>query len=156
VVYGVAHPAPPGQALEVFSLLVYGDDAAAFHMVPREVKVRRILAALDKLWPGLSSHVHSSEVFSYHPAAIPVWPPGRSPLDHLARALREPEHGLYLAGDYTMSAHANGAADSAQAVAARISQELEPTLEPTRAPARAPATPPRSPPDPHPADRPAP
>ena len=27
------------------------------------------------------AHVHSSEVFSYHPAAIPVWPPGRSPLD---------------------------------------------------------------------------
>jgi monoamine oxidase len=151
VVYGVGHPSPPGQSLEVFSLLVYGDDAAAFHMVPREVKVRQILAALDKLWPGLSPHVHSSQVFSYHPAAIPVWPPGRSPLDRLGRALREPEHGLYLAGDYTMSAHANGAADSAQAVAARISQDLEPTREP-----RAPATPPRSPPDPHPADRPAP
>ena len=149
VVYGVAHPGPPGASLEVFSLLVHGDAAAAFHMVPREVKVRQILAELDKLWPGLSRHVHSSEVFSYHPAAIPVWPPGRSPLDPLGRSLRAPEQRLYLASDYTLSAHANGAAESAEAVAARITQELTAPFVPA-------ATPPRPPPDLHPADRRAP
>jgi monoamine oxidase len=154
VVYGVSHPSPPGEPLEVFSLLVHGDAAAAFHMVPREVKVRQILAALDKLWPGLSAHVRSSEVFGYHPAAIPVWPPGRSPLDGLARGLREPELGVYLAGDYTVSAHANGAAESAQSVAARISQELTSLTARVQAPPL--AAPPRSPPGPRPADHPAP
>src|SRR5262249_1616560 len=142
VVYGVSHPSPPSEALEVFSLLVHGAAAEAFHMVPRDTKVRAILSALDALWPGLSGHVHASHVFSYHPAAIPVWPPGRSPLDEGARRLREPELGLYLAGDYLLSAHANGAAASAEAVAARISEEL-----------RSPATPPRPPPGPHQADR---
>ena len=124
VVYGVMRDSPPAQPLEVFSLLVHGAAAAAFHMVPREIKVREILAALDRRWPGLSAHVHSSQVFTYHPAALPVWPPGRSPLDREGQALREPELGLHLAGDYTISAHSNGAAESARAVAVRISQEL--------------------------------
>jgi monoamine oxidase len=134
VVYGVMHPSPPGEPTEVFSLLVHGAAAEAFHMIPRDTKVREILGALDKLWPGLSAHVRGSHVFSYHPAAIPVWPPGRSPLDEGGRRLREPELGLYLAGDYTVSAHANGAAESAEAVAARLSEELPPTAEPLRSP----------------------
>lgn len=126
VVYGITHPSPPGQPLEVFSLLVHGDDAAAFNTVPREKKVSAILAALDRLWPGLSAHVRSSEVFGYHPAAIPVWPPGRSPFDRLAQSLREPELGLTLAGDYLESAHSDGAVASAQAAAARIGSALQP------------------------------
>jgi monoamine oxidase len=145
VVYGVTHPSPPAEPTDVFSLLVHGDAAAAFHMIPRDTKVREILGALDRLWPGLSAHVRGSHVFSYHPAAIPVWPPGRSPLDAGGRSLREPELGLYLAGDYTVSAHANGAAESAEAAAARISEELRP-----------PAATPRSPPGPRQAERQAP
>ncbi|HET6150414.1 MAG TPA: FAD-dependent oxidoreductase [Polyangia bacterium] len=147
VVYGVVHESPAAQPLEVFSLLIHGAAADAFHMVPRDTKVREILGALDKLWPGLAAHVHSSQVFSYHPAALPVWPPGRSPLDAQARALREPELGLTLAGDYTVSAHSNGAAESGQAAAARIISELAPP---------SPAVPARSRPAPRPADRPAP
>lgn len=131
VVYGVAHDSPPSQPLEVFSLLVHGTAAAAFHMIPRETKVHEILTALDKLWPGLSRYVRSSHVYSYHPAALPVWPPGRSPLDQGARALREPEGGLYLAGDYTFGAHSNGAAESGQRVAALIGQDLAPPAAPT-------------------------
>jgi monoamine oxidase len=117
-------------------------------MIPREVKVREILTALDKLWPGLSRHVRSSHVYSYHPAALPVWPPGRSPLDPGARALREPELGLYLAGDYTYGAHSNGAAESGQRVAARITEELMPLAPPPPLAGR-----PRSPPAPRPAAR---
>ena len=138
VVYGVAHESPPSEPLEVFSLLVHGAAAAAFHMIPREVKVREILTALDKLWPGLSGHVRSSQVFSYHPAALPVWPPGRSPLDPGARALREPELGLYLAGDYTLGAHSSDAVESGQRVAARIAADLALPASPTVAPPRSP------------------
>jgi monoamine oxidase len=148
VVYGVMHDSPPARPLEVFSLLIHGAAAGAFHMVPRELKVREILAALDKLWPGLSAHVRSSQVFTYHPAALPVWPPGRSPLDEGGRSLREPELGLYLAGDYTLSGHSNGAAESGLAVATQISRDLTTTT----AAATMPATPLRSPPTPPPAD----
>ena len=151
VVYGVMHESPASQPLEVFSLLVHGAAAEAFHMVRRETKLREVLAALDELWPGLSAHVRSSQVFSYHPAAIPVWPPGRSPLDARGRSLREPELGLTLAGDYTVSAHSSGAAQSGQAAAARIIQEL---ATPVTTPS--PAGLPRSPPTPPPADHPAP
>ena len=49
VVYGVTHESPPSQPLEVFSLLIHGAAAGAFHMVPRELKVREILSSLDKL-----------------------------------------------------------------------------------------------------------
>ncbi len=148
VVYGVMHESPASQPLEVFSLLIHGAAAGAFHMVPRELKVREILTALDKLWPGLSAYVRSSQVFTYHPAALPVWPPGRSPLDEGARSLREPELGLYLAGDYTLSGHSNGAAESGLAVAAQISRDL---AAPTAA-ATTPAERFRSPPTPRPPD----
>jgi monoamine oxidase len=160
VVYGVTHDSPASQPLEVFSLLIHGAAAEAFHMVPRETKLREVLAALDELWPGLSSHVRSSQVFTYHPAAIPVWPPGRSPLDARGRSLQEPELGLALAGDYTVSAHSNGAAQSGQTAAARIIQDLKTPLTPLTAltpqPPPSPAAPPRSPPAPPPADHPAP
>lgn len=114
-----------GSQLEVFSLLVHGQAAAAFHMVPRESKLQAIYAQLDKLWPGLSKHVQTSQVYTYHPGAVPVWPPGRSPLDALSQALREPELGLYLAGDYLYSAHADGAARSGLQAAERIAAELK-------------------------------
>lgn len=132
VVYGpfgdpvgsVARAAADSRA-EVFSLLVHGQAAAAFHMVPREKKLQEIYAHLDKLWPGLSKHVQTSQVYTYHPGAVPVWPPGRSPLDALSQALREPELGLYLAGDYLYSAHADGAARSGIQAAERIAAELK-------------------------------
>jgi len=132
VVYGVTEEGPASAPLDVFSLLVHGDAADAYHMAPRERMVQELLDALDRLWPGLSQHVHGSEVFTYHPAAIPVWPPGRSPIDDLARGLREPELGLYLAGDYTVSAHSNGAVESGLGAAARIGAELTPVALPQR------------------------
>jgi monoamine oxidase len=153
VVYGVGNESPASQPLEVFSLLIHGAAAGAFHMIPREVKLREVLTALDGLWPGLSAHVRSSEVFTYHPAAIPVWPPGRWQLDVGGRGLREPEMGLTLAGDYTLGAHSNGAAESGLDAAAGIIQELSSTWP---SPSPSPAAPLRSPPTPLPADHPAP
>jgi monoamine oxidase len=124
VVYGVMHPTGEREPLEVFSLLVHGSAAGAFHMIPRELKVRQIVSALERFWPGLGAHVRSSQVFTHHPAAIPVWPPGRSPLDAASRALRTPELGLVLAGDYLAGAHADAAARSAEWAAALITDEL--------------------------------
>jgi monoamine oxidase len=137
VVYGVMHPTSAREPLEVFSLLVHGAAAGAFHMIPRELKVRQLVGALERFWPGLGAHVHSSQVFTYHPAAIPVWPPGRSPLDAASRALRVPELGLVLAGDYLVGAHADAAARSGEWAAARVAEDLTapPTLgAATRAP----------------------
>jgi monoamine oxidase len=128
VVYGVMREGPDSAKTDIFSLLIHGAAAGAFHMVPRETKVKQILAALDKLWPGLSGDVVGSEVFTYHPAAIPVWPPGRSPIDARGKALREPELGLYLVGDYTVSGHSNGAAQSAILAAERLAAELGPSV----------------------------
>ncbi len=124
VIYGVVDevPSSPNQ---VFSLLVNGLPADAFHMIPRERKLTEIRQRLDALWPGLSGHIRESYVYTYHPAAVAVWPPGRSPIDGPAQALREPELGLYLAGDWTVSAHATGAVESGMRVAAAIAHELQ-------------------------------
>jgi monoamine oxidase len=124
VVYGVNEESPESQPLEVFSLLVYGAQANGFHMAPREMKIRELLAEMDRLWPGFSSHVKASHVYSYHPSAIAVWPPGRAPIDELGQAMLEPEHGVYLTGDWTWSGHSEGAVRSAMVQARKIAIEL--------------------------------
>jgi monoamine oxidase len=126
VIYGVQEETPDDQPLEIFSLLIYGDDAVAFHMQPREAMVKGVLAELDKLWPGFSTHVVTSEVYTYHPGAIAVWPPGRSPLDEQSALLREPELGVYLVGDWLWNGHSDGAARSGSEAARRIAAELAP------------------------------
>ncbi len=134
VIYGPSGESPTASPLRVFSLLVHGPFAAAFHMVPREVRLKEIYAHLDALWPGLSGYVRTSYVYTYHPGALPVWPPGRSPLDELAQNLREPELGLYLAGDYLYNAHSDGAARSGMHAAERIARELAATADRAGAP----------------------
>ncbi len=124
VIYGVNEVAPRTQPLEVFSLLVYGAQARAFHMAPRDTKLRQLLGEIDALWPGFSAKVKSAHVYSYHPAAIPFWPRGRSPLDSKSELLRTPVLGLHLAGDYLFNAHSDGAARSAMHVAVGIGSEL--------------------------------
>jgi monoamine oxidase len=124
VIYGVIRQSPDPEPFEVFSLLIHGVAAGSFHMIPREIKLKEINEALDKLWPGLSSHIHESYVYTYHPASIPVWPAGRSPADAEGKKLTQPEGGVYLVGDYTVSGHSNGAAESGIAAAERIAKEL--------------------------------
>ncbi len=125
VIYGVMHESPPGESLEVFSLLVHGTQASAFHMVPRDLKIAEIKTELDKLWPGLSAHIRGSYVYTYHPASIAVWPPGRSPNDATGRKLREPDRGVYLAGDWTVSGHSNGAVESALSATVAVAVSLK-------------------------------
>jgi monoamine oxidase len=124
VIYGVMQESPPAAPYEVFILLVYGLPAHAFHMIPRDTKLAEIKKELDKLWPGLSSHFHGEYVYGYHPASIAVWPPGRSPIDERSQKMREPELGLYLAGDWTVSGHSTGAVESGIGVAQKLAKEL--------------------------------
>ncbi len=122
-IYGVVSTSD-GKA--VFSLLLYGEHARAFHMAPRSDKVRELLAELDEMQPAFAEHVDAAYVYTYHPAALPSWGPGRSPLDEHSALLREPTDGLYLVGDYTQGGHSDSAARSAIRAALRIASELAP------------------------------
>jgi monoamine oxidase len=134
VVYGFSEEPPASSPVGVFSLLVHGNAAAAFHMIPREVRLREIDEHLEQLWPGLSQYIRGRYVYTYHPAALPVWPPGRSPLDELAEALRTPENGLFLAGDYLYGGHSDGAARSGLHAAEQVSADLSAAPNPAPRP----------------------
>lgn len=124
VIYGVSPDAPADAKQDIFSLLVYGDAAKTFHMVPRTSKAQALIAELDSRWPGLAKHIQATHMYTYHPAALPVWPPGRSPIDSLAEQLRQPTAALYLAGDYTRGAHSTGAVQRGLEVARALGVEL--------------------------------
>lgn len=124
VIYGVQNESPADQDDMVFALLIYGMYARLFHMVPRDMKIKEILSGLEKLWPGFGAHVKASHVYTYHPGALPVWPPGRSPLDESAELLRQPELGAYFAGDYLLGSHSDAAVKSGLAAARAIAKEL--------------------------------
>ena len=112
VIYG-PHATDTKGAEMVFSFLIYGPEAEAYHMAPRDVKRAEVMEGMDALWPGFSKYVHETFFYSYHPAAVTYWPKGRSPLDELSAAIRTPNQGLFLAGDWTESSHAEGAVHSA-------------------------------------------
>ena len=124
VIYGVQQKGPPGGSLQVFGLLVYKAEAAGFHMMPVDRKERALLDELEKLWPGFSRHVHSTHVYPYHPAALAIWPVGRSPLDAKSQLIRTPELGTYLAGDWTLGSHSDHAAKSGLEAARGVAAEL--------------------------------
>jgi monoamine oxidase len=124
VVYGVINESPATQSLDVFSLLTYGDFAHSFHMVQRDQKIKELLVELETLWSGFSNYVRASYVYGYHPWGVPLWPPGRSPLDVQADAVRRPDGNLYLVGDYLWNAHSDGAVRGAEEAAQRLVSEL--------------------------------
>lgn len=123
VIYGVREGSGDGEEA-VFGLLVHGPAARRLHMRGTPAIEAEVVAGLERLWPGFRGIVRRAYVQRYHPAAVPVWPPGRSPLDAASGALFEPEHGLYLAGDYLVNAHSDGAVRSALCAAARIAADL--------------------------------
>ncbi len=123
VVYGT-EASPPEQPLEVFSLLVHGSHAEAFHLASHEEKRKDLLGELEQMWPGFSRFVRGTSIYTYHPAAIPFWPVGRSPFDAPAQILFRPFDGLYLAGDYLVSSHSEGAVIAGQRQARAIIEEL--------------------------------
>ncbi len=131
VIYGVRGEGDPTSDTDVFSLLVYGEFARALHMEPVERVEDMTVTELERIWPGFKRIVKGSYVYSYHPAGVPVWPPGRSPIDDASKGMWKPEHGLYLAGDYLLNAHSDGAARSAICQADRIALDLAGKPAPT-------------------------
>ncbi len=109
----------------ILNLLVTGADAERFNArasTPDEIKIA-LLAALDKLWPGVRPMVKQMTFYRYHPRAIASWPVGRSRFDPLSDALRQPQGRVYFAGDFTEDTHSNGAATSALRVVKDILQK---------------------------------
>ncbi|ARN80093.1 flavin monoamine oxidase family protein [Methylocystis bryophila] len=109
VIYG-PHGKSNSAGEMVFGLLVYGPEAQAHHMKPRDATRDDVLAELDKLYPGFSKQVRAAYIYGYHPGSVAYWPPGRSPLDEGSTLLRQPSDALFLAGDWLYNSHAEGAA----------------------------------------------
>ena len=105
---------------KIVSLLVHGDTAERYNLMPLDVVRAELMAAFDKLWPGFSKEVHDVEFYRYHPRAIAAWPVGRSRFDDLSNEIRRPENGIYFAGDFTESSHSDGAFISAARVVKQI------------------------------------
>ncbi len=119
---GVIYDGNPDQTAptKVLSLLVHGDLAEAYNLMPLDVVRPKIVASLDKFWPGIGREVTHMEFYRYHPRAVAAWPVGRSRYDDLSNEVRKPEHGVHLAGDFTESSHSNGAVMSAQRAVRQI------------------------------------
>ncbi|MBI5881765.1 MAG: FAD-dependent oxidoreductase [Elusimicrobia bacterium] len=124
VVYGFLEKPAASQTEMVFTLLVHGDYTRSY-LESRDKTRQRLLAELDKIWLGFSGFVKETHFYGYHPAATPGWGPGRSPLDSLHASLRTENVGLYLAGDYIYSSHADGTVKSGQDVAGKIAKQLK-------------------------------
>ncbi|MBI4061349.1 MAG: FAD-dependent oxidoreductase [Elusimicrobia bacterium] len=123
VIYGFLEKPEPGQTEEAFTLLVHGDYSRSY-LEPRDKIRGRLLAELDKIWPGFSSFARETHFYGHHPAATPGWPVGRSPLDELHASLRAENVGLYLAGDYLYSSHSDGAVRSGREAAVKVAAVL--------------------------------
>jgi len=124
VIYG-PHATDTNGPEIVFSFLIYGPEAEAYHMAPRDTKRVEVLEGMDTVWPGFSKYVREVFFYSYHPAAVTYWPKGRSPLDALSEAIRTPHEALFLAGDWTQSSHAEGAVHSAILAAEKVDAYLK-------------------------------
>jgi len=108
------------QPAKILSLLVHGDSAEAFNLMPLDAVRKRIVTGLDKLWPGIKDEIQDIEFYRYHPRAIASWPVGRSRFDDFSNEIRRPENNVYLAGDFTESSHSDGAFISAHRVVQAI------------------------------------
>ncbi|MBI5210458.1 MAG: FAD-dependent oxidoreductase [Elusimicrobia bacterium] len=124
VVYGFLELPDASQKEEIFTLLIHGDHTRSY-LEPQDKIRAKLLAELDKIWPGFSGFVKDTSFYGFHPAATPGWGPGRSPLDALHASLRAENAGLYLAGDYLYSSHAEGSVRSGREAAQKIAADLK-------------------------------
>jgi monoamine oxidase len=137
VIYGPHATTTTGPEI-VFSFLIYGPQAESYHMAPRDTKRDELLKSMDQFFPGFSKYVKEVRFYSYHPAAVTYWPRGRSPLDAGSEAIRTPNLGLFLAGDWTESSHAEGAVRSAMLTVDKVTKFLgRPGSQETRLSGRA-------------------
>ncbi len=105
---------------KILSHLIFGDTADRYGFMPQASVVAEVRAGLEKLFPGIGAFIEEVETHRYHPRAIASWPVGRSRYDALSDALRRPEGRLYFAGDFTESAHSDGAFLSSARVVKQI------------------------------------
>ena len=119
---GVIYEGNPDQdtKTKIVSLLVTGDQAEAFNMLPLDKVRENIKAGFDRLWPGFAQEIKDIEFYRFHPRAIAGWPVGRSRFDELSDEVRRPENHVYLAGDFTEGTHSSGAFESAFRVSKQI------------------------------------
>lgn len=119
---GVIYDGNPDQKskTKIVSLLVTGDNAEAFNMMPLDQVRSKIKDEFDRLWPGFSKEILGIEFYRFHPRAIAGWPVGRSRYDDLSDEVRRPENGVYLSGDFTEGTHSSGAFLSA----VRVSHDI--------------------------------
>ncbi|MEZ4332276.1 MAG: NAD(P)/FAD-dependent oxidoreductase [Myxococcota bacterium] len=123
VVYDATGPDAEGR--RILPLLLHGATARALHMTPRSAQIDRLLAELEARDPAVRARVLETHVYTYHPAAIAVYGPGRSPLDADAELLRRPYGTVHFAGDYTEGGHSDGAAASGRRAAEQILDALD-------------------------------
>lgn len=119
---GVIYDGNPNQDTDthIVSLLVSGDAAERFNLMSLDDVRAQITAGFQKRWPALAKDIQGMEFYRYHPRAIAGWPVGRSRFDELSQEIRRPEHGVYLAGDFTENTHSSGAVLSALRVVQQI------------------------------------
>jgi monoamine oxidase len=124
---GVIYDGNPDQKtdLRVVSLLITGDYAENFNMMPLDRVRAELYKSFDKFWPGFTQQIKDIEFYRFHPRAIAAWPPSRSRFDDLSNEIRRPENHIYFAGDFTESSHSDGAFISAQRVVRQIKAEHE-------------------------------
>lgn len=124
VIYGFSELPAAGQKEQNFGLLIHGDYTRTY-LEPQDKVRARLLGEMDKIWPGFSKYVHATYFYGYHPAAVPGWAPGRSPLDALSASLTQESDGLLLAGDYVYTSHSEGAVISARNTAKKAADGLK-------------------------------
>jgi monoamine oxidase len=99
----------------LFTLLLHAGFARDVMYLPHDAVRDRVYAAMDALFPGISSHFVDAAVFPY-PRAVAYWPldEGRSRFDALALHLRRPVGRVWIGGDTTENAHSEGAIQAAE------------------------------------------
>ena len=105
-------------------LQAHAEHARAWHLAPHEAKRIQVVSELEKLWPGFSKYVMDSSTYTYHPSSVAFWPIGRSQIDEMSQALRTPNKGLFLVGDYLYGSHSHAAAQSAMDAVPKIMKFL--------------------------------
>ncbi len=110
---------------KVLSLLITGDHAESYNLMPLDLVRSIIESKMDKLWPGIGKEIKGIEFYRYHPRAIAAWPVGRSRYDDLSEEIRTPANNVYLGGDFTMTSHSDGAFLSAKRITDDIVKKIK-------------------------------
>lgn len=116
--------APPRALLLLVARL---DFAARQHDLGDKELADALLAAAGPMLPGLRERVRERRLLRL-PALLPRFAPGRYRAAELLRAerSRQPERRIFLAGDYLVGPHVEGAAVSGARAAAELRARFEP------------------------------